>query len=119
MKDETLREIAHDYDGIISLDYYGTCLLEVSATNIKQYVYIGPESAINKGYESLLWDTRKSSTRASIADGTYIEIDNKKLRKAYGASYFYPFYFSLLIRKLMAQFQKVKLSQQPRGNDVK
>ena len=53
-----------------------------------------------------------------LADGTYVEMNNKKLKEAYGASYFYPFYFSLLIRKLMAQFRKVKLSQQLGRNNV-
>ena len=48
----------------------------------------------------------------SLGKSIDVEIDNKEFRKAYGASYFSPFYFSLLIRKLMAQFRKIKLSQQ-------
>jgi len=97
------RLLAHRYNGVISMDYYSSSLLEISATKNKQYVYIGPELAIHNDFESLLWDTRKSSSRSDMSKGAYIEINNKEIRKAYGASFFYPISFSLLIRKIIAQ----------------
>ena len=95
------RMISHNYDGVIYFDFWGTGIIELASTNVAQYVYLGPELSITKEYEYFLWNTRKSSTRDNILNGTYVEIDNRKYREVYGASYFYPFYFSNLIKKLI------------------
>jgi len=79
----------------------------LASTNIPLFVYLGPEISISKDYESFLWSTKISSTHGSLANGTYIEVNNRKYRSAYGASYIYPFHFAKLIRKLMAQSQKI------------
>ena len=107
ISDVSTQEISRNYEGVIHLDTWGTAIIELAGTNIPQYVYLGPELLLNEGYESFLWNTKKSSTRNSYANGAYVEVNNNKYKAAYGASYFYPFYFSKLIRKLMAQFREM------------
>ena len=102
------RMISHNYEGVIYFDFWGTGIIELASTNVAQYVYLGPELSITKEYEYFLWNTRKSSTRDDTLNGAYVEVDNRKYREVYGASYFYPFYFSNLIKKLIIQFRKVK-----------
>ena len=106
IKEGSFRQISHNYDGVIYFDFFGTGIIELASTNVAQYVYLGPELSIAKDYESFLWNTKLSSTRGSIQNGAYVKIDNKKYRAAYGASYFYPFYFSKLIKKLKINFGK-------------
>lgn len=96
------RSISHNYEGVIFLDFWGSGIIELASTNIPLFVYLGPEISISQDYESFLWSTKISSTRDNLAKGTYVEVNKKKYRSAYGASYLYPFYFARLIRKLMA-----------------
>jgi hypothetical protein len=93
------QNISHEYSGVIYLNATGTSILELSTTRISQYVYLGPEQRLNNDYASFLWNTKKSSTRENHFNGAWIEVDNNKYRSAYGASYFYPFYFVNLIWK--------------------
>lgn len=86
------------YDGIIHLDTWGTALIELAGTRAPQYVYLGPEILLNKGYELFLWNTRKSSTRSNYSNGAFIQIDNAQYKRAYGASFLYPFYFANLFK---------------------
>jgi hypothetical protein len=96
----SVQEISHKYMGVIHLDTWGTAIFELAGTNVRQYVYLGPELLLNTGYESFLWHSKISSTRVDHKIGAYIEIDNSKYKAAYGASYLYPFYFSKLIKNL-------------------
>jgi hypothetical protein len=97
----SVQKIAHNYIGVIHLDTWGTAIFELAGTNIRQYVYLGPELLLNSGYESFLWREKINSTRVDFENGAYIEVNNSKYKAAYGASYFYPFHFSKLIKILM------------------
>jgi hypothetical protein len=94
------QNVGHGYTAVIYLNATSTSIIELSATQIPQFVYLGPEQRLNDDYESFLWRTRKSSTREDYARGAWIEVDNRCYRSAYGASYFYPFYYAILINKL-------------------
>jgi len=99
--DISVQEVSRSYEGIIHLVTWGTAIMELAGTDIPQYVYLGPEILLNKEYESFLWNFRKSSTRKECSKGTWIQIDNKKLKLACGASYLYPFHFAKLIKSLI------------------
>ena len=97
----TAQKVSHEYNGIIHLNSLGTAIMELSTTLLPQYVYLGPEQRLDSEYLLFLWNTRKSTTREDYSNGAWIQVDNQKYRSAYGASYFYPFYFVNLIKKLM------------------
>jgi len=94
-----VRDVAYSYEAVVCLDYYSTVLLELSSSNVKQFVYIGPESNVNKKYWRFLMDTCITIKRSDRNEGCYIEVDNKEYRRAYGASFFYPFYIASMLKK--------------------
>jgi hypothetical protein len=93
----SVQEIAHEYSGVIHMDAWNTALIELAGTNIKQYAYLGQEIKLNEGYKNFLLDNNKINLKIN----PYIEINNKKYRSAYGASFLYPFMYSKLIKKLI------------------
>ena len=99
-------EVSRGYESVIHMDTWGTAIIELAATGINQYVYLGPELSLNKDYESFLWNSRRGSTRTDYSDGVYVLIDNASYRSAYGASFFYPFYFAALINRIKRQVKK-------------
>ncbi|MEI7707002.1 MAG: hypothetical protein WCI90_01950 [Chlorobium sp.] len=103
IKNISVQEASHHYDAVIHLDTWATALIELSGTNIRQYVYLGPELLLNQGYERFLWNNKKSSTKKECINGCYVEVNNKKYKAAYGGSYLYPFYYARLIKKLKSQ----------------
>lgn len=107
--DISVQEASHRYEGVIHLVTWATAIVEMAGTRIPQYVYLGPEISLNKEYESFLWNYRKSSTRRDYHKGTWLKIDNNKLKLACGASYFYPFHYARLIKRLIG------ISYQPKA----
>ena len=99
-KVEKSKENKHPKTEHKSLD---TSIMELAGTNIPQYVYLGPELSINKGYEAYLWNSRISSTREDYSKGAWIQVDNSSIKSAYGASYFYSIHYAKLIRQLMVK----------------
>ena len=104
----SVQELAHQYKGVIHLDTIGTAIMELSGTSIPQYVYLGPEVAINNGYQSFLWKTRLWSSRKDFSEGAYVKLNNLEIKKAYGPSYIYPFIFVKLIKKLKFDYYNAK-----------
>lgn len=101
-------ENSRKYSGVIHISTVSTAIIELSAARVQQYVYLGPELKLRLDYESFLWDSKIKSTRPDYSNGAYILLDNSKYRSAYGASYFYPFYFASLIKNsLKSKFPQV------------
>lgn len=96
----SIQSVASNYCAVIHLSSINTAIMELSVSRIPQYVYLGPEVLINMGYECFLWNTRLSSTKGNSSCGTYVQVNNKKYRAAYGASYLYPFRLAQLIKRL-------------------
>ena len=103
ISDSSVQELSHKYAGVIHHDAWSTSIMELAGTNIPQYVYLGPELSINKGYEAYLWNSRISSTREDYSKGAWIQVDNSSIKSAYGASYFYSIHYAKLIRQLMVK----------------
>lgn len=102
----SVLDCARHYDGVIHMDIWGTSVIELATSKIKQYVYLGPELTLNKEYETFVWNESHARTRDNYSDGAYLLINNLSYRKAYGASFVYPFYFSKLIKTLIATFDQ-------------
>ena len=95
------QRLSHGYAGVIHLDAWGTAIIELAASRIPQYVYVGPEILLNESYGSFLWNTRKSSTRIDRSSANYVKVNNFLYRSAYGASYLYAFHFANLIKEVL------------------
>ena len=96
----TVLENSVNYSGVIHMDTWGTAVMELAASRVSQYIYLGPEVRLDKGYENFLWNSRRISTRDDYSCGCYVLVDNTSYRKAYGASFLYPFYFAALVRRI-------------------
>lgn len=94
----SVLELAQSYEGVIHIDSNGTAIMELAASRIPQYVYVGPELKLLDSYKNFLWMIKLKSTRLHLKGGCYVLIDNLPYRRAYGASYCYPFFFIALIR---------------------
>ena len=101
ISDSSVQELSHKYAGVIHHDAWSTSIIELAGTNIPQYVYLGPELSLNKGYEAFLWNSRISSTREDYSKGAWIQVDNSSIKSAYGASYLYPLHFAKLFKSLI------------------
>jgi len=119
--DRSVLEISRSYEAVIHITPWATAIMELSASRIPQYVYLGPELLLNKEYEFFLWSSKKGSTKSNYFCGSYVLIDNIRYRSAYGASFFYPFYFARLIKILMKRtkmLNQIKILRNQKGGRV-
>jgi hypothetical protein len=105
--DRSVLEISRNYEAVIHIAPWATAIIELSTSRISQYVYLGPELLLNKDYELFLWNSKKNSTKSNYICGSYILIDNIRYRSAYGASFFYPFYFAKLIKMIIRRAKTI------------